>query len=84
MMLNLINIKLETEITLFLNNLCNMLSGRDILGQVLQKPPSLYKHVMLVLALLKYYQISTHPGTRTYTPEAYSFLKRVLRLKVLV
>lgn len=39
MMLNLINIKLETEITLFLNNLCNMLSGRDILGQVFKNHP---------------------------------------------
>lgn len=37
MMLNLINIKLETEITLFLNNLCNMLSGRGVLGQVFRK-----------------------------------------------
>lgn len=72
MMLNVINIKLETEITSFLNNLCNMLSGRNVLSQSFRNYTPFINTWCFYLYLSNFSQVSTHPGTRTHTPDSYS------------
>lgn len=65
MMLNLINIKLETEITLFLNNLCNTLFGRDVLSQNFRNCSP-----FINTWCFYFHQESIHPGTRSHTPQS--------------